>query len=67
MASMTQHHGSWWVQPTRETFQSAHAAQLPRLLVEGQTSAIARAVDAMVTAQWMTKFSKPRPLSGVAL
>jgi hypothetical protein len=61
------HPGSWWAQPTREAFAAAHAEQLPRILVEGQNNTVARAVDAMVTAKWNTKFSKPRPLSGVAL
>ena len=56
----------WWEQPTREEFMAAHQAQMDRLLLAGQTNPIARAVDAMVTAQWARGFSRPRPLSGVA-
>ena len=49
---------SWWEQPTREAFMAAHAHNLDRILLSGQTNPIARQVDAMLTAQWAQGFPK---------
>jgi len=62
----TQNTRDWWEQSTREAFQAAHARELERILIDGQTKTAARVVDAMVTAQWAQGFHKPRPLSGIA-
>lgn len=48
----------WWEQPTRDAFMAAHANELERILVAGQTNPVARAVDAMITAQWAQGFPK---------